>query len=112
MVFKDGKPLLVLGTPGGPTIFTTNYQVILNRLSHDMTLAEAVASPRVHHQWPPQGDDEIWFEGRWKEIPPMESLGYQVVRRQDIGDVQAIEIQGTEIQGVSDSRGTGSVAYE
>ena len=104
-VFQEGKLWLVLGSPGGPTIITTVAQVILNRIDHGMSLSEAVAAPRFHHQWPPRkaGDDSIRIE---KEIR-VESLERWYtfdVRR--IGDVQAIEINGGGVIGVPDPRGT------
>ena len=54
-----GKLLLVVGTPGGPTIITQVYHVITNVIDHGMSLAEAVAAPRLHHQALP---DEIRLE--------------------------------------------------
>ena len=54
IVMRDGKPLLVTGSPGGSTIITTTFQVVLNAIEHDMSLADAVGSPRFHHQWRPK----------------------------------------------------------
>ncbi|MBX2870707.1 MAG: gamma-glutamyltransferase [Saprospiraceae bacterium] len=53
IVAKDGKPLLVIGTPGGRTIINTVLQVILNVLDHDMNVAQAIEAGRIHHQWLP-----------------------------------------------------------
>ena len=53
-VLKDGKLLLVTGSPGGSRIITTTLQVISNVIDHGMNLAEAVAAPRIHHQWQPE----------------------------------------------------------
>jgi gamma-glutamyltranspeptidase/glutathione hydrolase len=53
IVLRDGKPLLVTGSPGGSTIITTTLQVIINVIDHGMNLSDAVASPRFHHQWQP-----------------------------------------------------------
>ncbi len=53
LVFKDGKPVLVVGTPGGSRIITTVLEVIVNFIDHGMTLQEAVDAPRIHHQWLP-----------------------------------------------------------
>ncbi len=53
IVVKDDKPLLVTGSPGGSTIITTTMQVILNVIDHQMSLSDAVSSPRFHHQWLP-----------------------------------------------------------
>ncbi len=124
-VFKEGKLWLVLGTPGGPTIFTTVFQVIVNRVDFGKTLAEAVAAPRFHHQWPPLGKDAdpISFEK-----PPadavkaaLEKLGYAVHVRGRIGDVHAIEIvravgfhgeRAVVPVGACDPRGMGRTASE
>jgi len=53
IVLRDGKPLLVLGTPGGSRIITTVLEIIVNVIDHGMTLQEAVDAPRIHHQWLP-----------------------------------------------------------
>ena len=53
IVAKDGKPLLVIGSPGGRTIINTVFQVILNVLDYNMNVARAVEAPRIHHQWLP-----------------------------------------------------------
>ena len=59
IVLKDGKPFLVTGSPGGSRIITAVLQVILNVIDRSMPLAEAVAAPRIHHQWLP---DEVMVE--------------------------------------------------
>jgi gamma-glutamyltranspeptidase/glutathione hydrolase len=53
IVTKDGKPVLVVGTPGGSRIITTVLQVIVNVIDHAMPLQEAVDAPRIHQQWLP-----------------------------------------------------------
>jgi gamma-glutamyltranspeptidase/glutathione hydrolase len=53
IVAKDGRPFLVIGSPGGRTIINTVLQVILNVVDHGMGVAEAVEAPRIHHQWLP-----------------------------------------------------------
>lgn len=53
IVTRDGSPVLVTGSPGGSTIINTVFQMVVNVLDHDMTVAEAVAHPRLHHQWQP-----------------------------------------------------------
>jgi gamma-glutamyltranspeptidase/glutathione hydrolase len=112
--FKDGRLRLVLGTPGGTTIFTTVFQVLVNRIEFDMTLEEAVNAPRFHHQWPPlrRDEDVVWFE----QVPPADAelrqLGYTVKPRGRIGDVHAIEIDGPRPKPVSDRRGIGLALTE
>jgi gamma-glutamyltranspeptidase/glutathione hydrolase len=61
IVTRDDKPVLVVGSPGGPTIINTVFQTILNVLDNGMNVQEAVAAPRIHHQWLP---DEIRWEPR------------------------------------------------
>ncbi len=50
---KDGKPVMVIGTPGGRTIINTVLQVILNVIDHKMNIADAIEAGRFHHQWLP-----------------------------------------------------------
>jgi gamma-glutamyltranspeptidase/glutathione hydrolase len=58
-VFKDGKLLLVTGSPGGPTIINTVLQVITNLVDYQMPVMQAVEAPRIHHQWMP---DTLTYE--------------------------------------------------
>jgi gamma-glutamyltranspeptidase / glutathione hydrolase len=59
IVAKDGKLVMVVGTPGGSRIPTAVLQVMINVLDHKMTLQEAVDAPRIHHQWMP---DVTYYE--------------------------------------------------
>ena len=54
-LFRDGRLAMVTGSPGGSRIITTVLQVIVNVVDFGQNLAEAVAAPRVHHQWRPDG---------------------------------------------------------
>ena len=54
IVAKDGKPVLIIGTPGGRTIINTVLQVVLNVIDHGMSVAEAIEAGRIHHQWLPR----------------------------------------------------------
>jgi len=53
ILVRDGKPYLVTGSPGGPRIITTTLLTILNVVDYGMDVSEAVAAPRIHHQWLP-----------------------------------------------------------
>ena len=53
IVTKDGKPVLVLGTPGGSRIITVVMETILNVIDYGMSIGEAVDAPRIHNQWLP-----------------------------------------------------------
>src|SRR5437660_9595261 len=59
IVLKDGKPVLVTGSPGGSRIISTVLQVIVNVVDYQMDVGAAVAAPRLHHQWLP---DEVRVE--------------------------------------------------
>ena len=56
IVLKNGKPFLVTGSPGGSRIITAVLQIIINVIDRGMNIADAVAAPRIHHQWLP---DEV-----------------------------------------------------
>ena len=116
-VFRDGRLWLVLGTPGGTTIFTTVFQVIVNRVDFGMPLAQAVAAPRFHHQWPPlrKDSDPIHVEGAFDPAvrKALEGLGYAIQPRGRIGDVHAVEVSGDRVAtGECDPRGIGRAAFE
>ncbi len=53
IVLKDGKPFLVTGSPGGSRIITAVLQILINVIDYRLGIAEAVAAPRIHHQWLP-----------------------------------------------------------
>ncbi|MGJ4858171.1 gamma-glutamyltransferase [Labrys sp. La1] len=59
VVTKDGKPFMVIGSPGGSRIITITLQAILNVIDHGLDIQEAVDAPRIHHQWLP---DQIYTE--------------------------------------------------
>ena len=105
-----GKLLLVVGTPGGPTIITQVYHVISNLIDHHMSLPQALAMPRLHHQSAP---DHISLErdGFLPEtIRALESMGHQVVLRGYMGDVEAIVRTADGWLGASDPRRGGGGA--
>jgi gamma-glutamyltranspeptidase/glutathione hydrolase len=108
----QGRLLLVVGTPGGPTIITQVYHVISNVVDHGMSLAEAVAAPRMHHQGLP---DAIRLEGNGflpEVIAALEAMGHAINYRGRWGDVEAIIRTPQGWQGVSDPRlGGGGAGY-
>ncbi|WP_373496430.1 gamma-glutamyltransferase, partial [Aquiflexum sp.] len=59
IVAKDGKPYLIIGSPGGRTIINTVFQTVLNVLEYDMRIDKAIEAMKIHHQWLP---DEIRYE--------------------------------------------------
>jgi gamma-glutamyltranspeptidase/glutathione hydrolase len=59
IVSKDGKPFMVIGSPGGSRIITITLEAIVNVIDHGMNIQEAIDAPRVHHQWLP---DTLYVE--------------------------------------------------
>ena len=115
----EGDLVLVLGSPGGPTIITSVLEVILHIVDYERPLSEAVDLPRFHHQWPPPpGEDPISVETTEPYALPREALeallgyGYTLDERDSLGDVQAVAIHGREVIAVFDRRRTGGVAYD
>ena len=53
IVLKDGKPVVTVGAAGGPTIITQAVWAIINHLDLGMDIGDAIARPRIHHQWSP-----------------------------------------------------------
>jgi gamma-glutamyltranspeptidase/glutathione hydrolase len=106
---KSNKLYMVVGTPGGPTIITQVYHVISNVIDHAMSLPDAVAAPRTHHQGLP---DEIDMDnGGFTAalVDSLKAMGH-TVRMKGGGDVQAIIRTSQGWQGVSDPRGGGKPA--
>ncbi len=111
IVEKDNKLFMVVGTPGGSTIITSVFQTILNVTEFGMTMDEAVAAPRFHHQWKP---DKIMVEK--DAVSPadriaLEGMGHEFLERGSIGRVDAILIKPNgKLEGGADPRGDDHVA--
>ncbi len=106
----DHQLLMVVGTPGGPTIITQVYHVISNVIDHHMDLARALSMPRLHHQSLP---DEIMLERDGFPAPTiaaLEAMGHKVVFRGYMGDVEAIIRTPRGWLGASDPRRGGGGA--
>jgi len=105
-----GKLFMVLGTPGGPRIISMVYHVISNVIDHRMSLADAVAAPRLHHQALP---DTIRVERDGfsaAALDALRKLGHQVVEGTPWGAIDAIIRTSRGWQGVSDPRAAGGPA--
>ena len=111
IIFKENEPYLVLGSPGGSRIITTVLQVALNVMEHNMNVAQAVNSPRVHHQWLPEVlMIEKGFGPDTEKI--LEDKGYRLYPSSTMGSVQAILKDGDYFYGAADPRrpSSGAVA--
>ncbi len=106
IVAKDGRPVLVVGSPGGRTIINTVLQVVLNVIDHGMNIAQAIEAPRIHHQWLP---DVTYFE-QWGFSPDTrrlyEMMGHSVRQRGEQGAAMGIYLDGEQklLFGAADSR--------
>src|SRR6202035_5571925 len=109
IVLKDGKPVLVTGSPGGSRIISTVLQVIVNVLDYDMDVASAVAAPRLHHQWLP---DEVRIERGFPDdvIAALKAKGHTII--EPLGQTSANSIAVTDhgLFGAPDPRSRGSEA--
>lgn len=92
IVKKDGKVIMVLGSPGGSRIISIVLQAIMNVADHGMNIQEAVDAPRIHHQWLP---DQITVEP-YALSPDTERLlrgmGHKIVQQTPWGAAEAIYI--------------------
>jgi gamma-glutamyltranspeptidase/glutathione hydrolase len=103
IIFKDQKPYMVFGSPGGSRIITTVLQVALNVMEHEMNIAQAVHSPRMHHQWLPEVlMIEQGFGPDTEKL--LESKGYRLYPSSTMGSVQAIVKEGNYFYGSADPR--------
>lgn len=110
LMTRDGKVELVIGTPGGSRIFTSIFQVMNNLYDYGMPLDKAVAAQRVHHQLLPK--DTIYFDSyaplTGQVAADLKKMGY-VLEDQgwEMGDIQAIRVNGQTLETASDPRGRG-----
>ncbi|MER2264395.1 gamma-glutamyltransferase [Methylobacterium oxalidis] len=108
-VFRDGRLLLVTGSPGGSRIITTVLQVIVNVLDFRMNLAEAVAAPRIHHQWQP--DVMLAEEGLSPDtLAILRSRGHSVKVGASSGSANSVMRVDGLLAGASDPRQRGTLA--
>jgi gamma-glutamyltranspeptidase/glutathione hydrolase len=109
IVLKDGKPVLVTGSPGGSRIISTVLQVIVGVLDYQMDIADAVAAPRLHHQWLP---DEVRIERGFAPdiIAALKAMGHVVVEPLGQTSANSIAVTPTGVMGAPDPRTRGAAA--
>src|SRR5262245_2528539 len=109
ILFRDSKVALVTGAPGGSRIPTAVLQVIVNAIDRRMNIYDAVAAPRIHHQWLP---DEVSTE---RAVPlelrrALEARGHIVTVREPWGSANSIQVTPEGLAGAADPRHRGSLA--
>jgi gamma-glutamyltranspeptidase/glutathione hydrolase len=109
IVLKDGKPVLVTGTPGGSRIISTVVQIVVDVLDYKMDIAAAVAAPRVHHQWMP---DEVRVERGFPQatLDALRAKGHQVIEPLGQTSANSIAITPNGLLGAPDPRTRGAEA--
>jgi gamma-glutamyltranspeptidase/glutathione hydrolase len=108
IVLREGQVWMVLGTPGGTTIPTTVFQMLVNTIDFNLSLPDAVQAKRFHHQWQP---DAIQIEEGALSAEVQQKLremGHTITVRGPIGRVEAIRRLDHRWQGVADPRGDDS----
>jgi len=108
IVARDGRAVLISGSPGGRTIINTVIGIVLNVLEFRMSLPEAVDSPRMHHQWfPDRLDLEGTDDARYGDaVEQLRKMGHVVRSRSSQGSAHSILVDpesGVYI-GVADRR--------
>ena len=112
IILKDGKPIMVVGSPGGSTIPTVVLQVIVNYINFGMDIQEAIDAPRIHHQWLP---DIVYYEEYGLPSDVLTNLtarGYHLGGQRELGRAEGISAgnKGNIFEGATDPRGFGKAA--
>lgn len=112
ILLKDGKPFMVVGTPGGTTIPTSVYQSIVDVVDFKLNANISVNAPKFHHQWLPE---TVTVENNFPEstITELKAKNYVIEKIKYIGKTEMIVIDSNgNIHAVADGRGDDSVAVE
>jgi gamma-glutamyltranspeptidase/glutathione hydrolase len=112
LVLKDGKVVLVTGSPGGRTIINTVLHVVTNVIDFKLDIRSALDAPRMHHQWMP--DVIRYEEGRIADETrqQLEAMGHRFEKTARQGDAHSIWVDpemGMR-HGAADRRIRGSAA--
>ncbi len=114
VVLRDGRPLLITGSPGGRTIINTVLCTVVNLIDFDMDIGSAVSAPRMHHQWLP---DQVRAEPALLEqhaaaIDQLRARDHDFGKPAKQGDAHSIWIDPAtgEIVAVADGRVSGKAA--
>lgn len=109
LVLNNGKPWIATGSPGGSRIITIVYNVLMNRMVHDMNIASATLAPRIHHQWYP----EVLMLENGFPVDTANSLqkkGHNIRYFNPWGSVQSVEVGEGVFFGFADTRRPGALA--
>ena len=109
IVMKDGKAVLVTGSPGGSRIISAVLQIIVDVLDYDMDVAAAVAAPRLHHQWLP---DEVRIERGFADdtLAGLRAKGHRLIEPLGYSSANSIAVTANGLLGAPDPRTRGAEA--
>ncbi|MDF3163256.1 gamma-glutamyltransferase [Pseudomonas proteolytica] len=99
IVTKDGKAVMVIGTPGGSRIITATLLTILNVIDYKMNIQEAVNAPRFHQQWMPDSTNLETFALSPDTQKILESWGHKFAGPQDANHLAAILVGAPSLDG-------------
>ncbi|MGB4488234.1 MAG: gamma-glutamyltransferase [Pseudomonas veronii] len=99
IVTKDGKAVMVVGTPGGSRIITATLLTILNVIDYKMNIQEAVDAPRFHQQWMPDTTNLETFAVSPDTQKILESWGHKFAGPQDANHLAAILVGAPSLDG-------------
>lgn len=108
-----GHVRFVLGAAGGPRIITSVFQTIIHRMHFGLSLSDAVAAPRIHHQWRPK---TVFFEAHRLSpdaLTQLAKLGYKLQAKDGLAVMHALERSATgQVFGAPDPRGEGAAVAQ
>ena len=104
IITRDGKPVLILGTPGGGRIITTVLQTILNVVDFQMNIQEAVDAPRIHNQWMPDATNTERFALSPDTRTVLERMGHRFENSDPTNHVAAIIVGAPRLGGAAVGR--------
>ncbi|HEY4643164.1 MAG TPA: gamma-glutamyltransferase, partial [Bacteroidota bacterium] len=110
IVTKDGRPFMVVGSPGGSKIITSVFQTIVHVIDYGLDVQEAVDAPRFHHQWLPDTLECEWNGFPRDVVDNLAAMGYDVKEASEQGRVEAILFDHEKglLYGATDGRGYGA----
>ena len=107
---RDGRVVLVTGSPGGSRIITSVLQLLVGVIDHGLTIGEATVAPRLHHQWLPE--DLIVERGFSPDtLRLLAARGHRIVERPASGSLSSIMVDADgAFLGFADTRQRGTLA--
>jgi gamma-glutamyltranspeptidase / glutathione hydrolase len=108
IVQKNGRPILSLGAAGGPTIISQTVMNLVNVLDYGMNIQDALAKPRIHHQWKP---NELKIESLPDGVKTeLQTRGHKVTEVRSMGAAQIVTRTDQGFAAASDPRVGGKAA--